>query len=71
MFESKKLNDEGLCKLGMIRDAFTSTLNKLELTCPEGREFSIVKTKLEEACFFAIKSVSLDPKNQVDGNDEK
>jgi hypothetical protein len=66
MFESKKLNDDGLCKAGMIRDAFKGLLNKLEFTCPEGREFSIVKTKLEEACFFAIKSVSLNPENQIE-----
>lgn len=32
---------------------------------PPGRYLSIVKTKLEEACMFAVKAVSCDPANQT------
>lgn len=30
-----------------------------------GREFAIVMTKLEEACFFAKKAMALQPENQL------
>ena len=69
MFESKKLNDEGLCRIEIVKEAFKGLLNKLEFSCPEGREFSIVKTKLEEACFYAVRSVSLNPENQIKEED--
>lgn len=31
--------------------------------CPHSRELSITKTKLEEACMWAIKSVATNPEN--------
>jgi phage FluMu protein Com len=36
---------------------FTILLEALEEICPKGRELSIVRTKLEEASFYAKKSL--------------
>lgn len=63
-FEVHLLNDAGIGKAKEIALAFDSLLNHLSDLCPEGRELSIVKTKLEEASFFAKKSMAIDPANQ-------
>lgn len=59
-FAVHKLNDVGLAKANQIAQEFDKLLTALSSTCPEGREFAIVKTKLEEASFFAKKSVALE-----------
>lgn len=70
MFEYKKLNEKGLEKVESITRMFEQALEILVredygIGIPEGRELSIVKTKLEEACFFAKKAVSSQPENQA------
>lgn len=62
-FDSFKLNDDGQKKADEIGVLFTGLLRGLKEICPEGREFSVVQTKLEEASFFAKKSIALDPSN--------
>jgi hypothetical protein len=57
-FTVHMLNDDGKKKANTIAAAFDECLEKLKTTCPEGRELSIVKTKLEEAAFFAKKSMA-------------
>ena len=57
-FEVHILTDNGIGKAKEIAAFFDEALNLLKIICPEGREFSIVKTKLEEACFFAKKSMA-------------
>jgi hypothetical protein len=58
LFSSVKLNEEGLTKVEIIRRAFTDLLNAVEYELPgNSREISIVKTKLEEASFYAVKAV--------------
>jgi len=69
-FEVHKLSDIGLEKAGLIRDLFDTFLTALEqllTTSTSSREFSIVKTKLEEACFFAKKSMAINLSNQKQG----
>jgi len=63
-FTVHMLNEQGKQKAGAIAQAFDECLDKLKAVCPESREFSITKTKLEEASFFAKKSMA----NQVDNN---
>lgn len=63
-FEVHKLNDSGIEKATNIAELFDGVLNALSQILPAGRELSIVKTKLEEACFFAKKAMACDPTNQ-------
>ncbi len=57
-FKVHMLNEGGKIKAGEIAQAFDVCLDELTRLCPEGRELSIVKTKLEEACFFAKKAMA-------------
>lgn len=67
MFEVHKLNDVGMTKAGDLRDRFEGLLADLEAICgTAGREMSIVRTKLEEASFFAKRAMAMDPANQTD-----
>jgi hypothetical protein len=63
-FAVHMLNQAGKEKAAAIADAFNWALEKLKMVCPENtREFSICKTKLEEACFFAKKAMASAPGN--------
>ena len=65
LFKVHILNEEGILKAKEIQTAFEMFLARLEDLCPEGsREFAIVKTKLEEASFFAKKAMAIHPVNQ-------
>lgn len=66
LFKGIPLNETGLAKALNVRLMFTDLKNGLEhqLGIGDGRSWSIIKTKLEEACMFAVKAVSLDPSNQ-------
>jgi len=65
LFQFHKLNERGIDQAQHIAQVFTQLLTSLRVVCPEGREFAIVKTKLEEAAFFAKKSIANVPENQV------
>ncbi len=60
-FEVHMLNATGKAKAMMIAEAFDDCLERLKVVCPAGRELALVKTKLEEACFFAKKAMASDP----------
>lgn len=62
-FAVHMLNPEGRDKAHHIAEAFDACLVKLVAICPAGREMALVRTKLEEACFFAKKAMASDPKN--------
>jgi hypothetical protein len=53
----KCTNDE-IMLINKIRALFDDLLCTLLNDLPRGRELNIVKTKLEEACFFSNKAIS-------------
>jgi hypothetical protein len=57
LFKGTALSNEGLDKAVGIAEAFTKLLQVLDEVCPKSREFSIARTKLEEASFYAKKSL--------------
>lgn len=63
-FKFHKLNETGIDRAETIAEEFNILLTSLERHCPPGREFSIVRTKLEEASFFAKKAMAMSPENQ-------
>jgi len=74
LFKSHILNDEGIVKAkkqGLLFHDFFNELHSLTFggmgaDTPnwEGREWSIVKTKLEEAAFYAKKAMAIRPEHQ-------
>lgn len=63
-FQVHLLNEEGIAKANNLASLFDGLLNELKGIVPPSRELSIVKTKLEEACFFAKKGIANDASNQ-------
>lgn len=65
MFDVHRLNEIGMDKAHGIQAAFSEALRALEGLCgTDGREMAIVRTKLEEACFFAKRAMAIKPENQ-------
>ena len=58
LFEVHMLNEQGKDAARDIATKFDNLVLDLEKVCGAGREFAIVKTKLEEACFFAKKAMA-------------
>jgi hypothetical protein len=75
LFEVHKLNDEGLRKAKDIADHFEKLVVDLleiyfsgasdEADLRDPRSWAIVKTKLQEACFFAKRVMAMEPENQL------
>lgn len=64
-FQVHMLNDDGIKEAKYLAEAFDRMLGELETICgKDSREMSIVRTKLEEACFFAKKAMASRPENQ-------
>lgn len=63
-FEVHLLNEDGIAIARALAEKFDELLTYLDTVLPAGRETSIVHTKLEEASFFAKKSIANNPKNQ-------
>lgn len=64
LFKFHRLNPEGVKKAAAIAESFDTLLMTLEPLCTDPRLKAIVRTKLEEACFFAKKAMAVDPTNQ-------
>ena len=64
LFDSPPITKEGIEDIKQCRHKFSLFLDVLSsLSHNDGREFSIVKTKLEEASFFMNKAIA---KNNLD-----
>jgi hypothetical protein len=63
-FQVHKVNEEGFRQAGRIALAFSNLLSDLESFLPVSRELSIVRTKLEEACFYSKKAMANLPEYQ-------
>ena len=63
-FKVHRLNEGGLGKAQQLAENFDSLLTYVASVVPQGRYLAIVKTKLEEACFFAKKGIAEIPENQ-------
>ena len=64
-FEVHLLNDIGIKKAQLLAENFTNMLDGLEEICgKDSREMAIVRTKMEEASFFAKKAMANQPENQ-------
>jgi len=64
-FSVHMLNELGKIRAGEIAAGFSNLLNELEEICGyDGREMAIVRTKLEEASFFAKKAMAVQRINQ-------
>ncbi len=64
-FEVHMLNESGIDRAKNIAMKFNELVDDLQgLGISGGREAAIMRTKLEEACFFAKKAIANDPINQ-------
>ena len=64
-FKVHMLNEAGKAKARAIAEAFDACLTQLVGLCPPGREMALVRTKMEEACFFAKKAMAESKDNTV------
>lgn len=65
LFEVHMLNEKGKGMAKALAGEFHGFLCSVEGMCgTEGRELAIVRTKLEEACFFAKKAMASQKRNQ-------
>ena len=65
LFEVHMLNEHGKGLAKALAGEFHGFLCSIEGMCgSEGREMAIVRTKLEEACFFAKKAMASRKENQ-------
>ena len=57
-FSSHKADAEGVDHMGAVRSSICQVAIAISSVCPEGRELSIVRTKLEEAMFWANAGIA-------------
>lgn len=63
-FRAIAMNDDAVAKCGIIRDAFSTALDAVVAQLGPSRELSIVTTKMQEACMWAIRGLAQKPENQ-------
>lgn len=63
LFEVTLLNERGKNEATVLRLSFTNLVTQLRESLMNSRELSLALTKLEESCFYAIKSLKNDARN--------
>lgn len=63
-FSTQQLNEKGIERVKAVKEKFNELLEYLKNDTLPGRGLSVVRTKLEEACFFAVKEVANQNENQ-------
>ena len=64
-FKSKTVSGEQAARIEDIQKAFCTFFDVIDASIPEGREKSLMITKLEEACMWGTKAISIEPKEIV------
>lgn len=64
LFKVHILNELGLEKAKELANHFEDVLEYVEDVAESGRELSLFKTHLEQACFYAKKAICLTDKYQ-------
>lgn len=64
LFKVHRLNEVGMARAFVIAEEFSKLLDVLEVNCAEGRDMSLVRTKLQEASFFAKQAMATMTENQ-------
>lgn len=64
IFSVHMLNDDGKKKAVAMAEDFSELLARVEAVVPPGRELAIVKTHLQDACFYAKRGMAMKPENQ-------
>ena len=69
MNEKAKMNEVSVeqHRINEIRELFSGVYNFIGQVCKNSRETSLAITKLEEAQFWAIKSISREEEENKDG----
>lgn len=59
------LNQDGIDSARILAEKFSELLDHVEMLGVSHRELALVKTKLEEAAFFAKRGIAMIPGNQI------
>jgi hypothetical protein len=60
-FTGNTLDEVALERIRYLRTAFSVLLNAVEFVVPAGRPRSLVVTKLQEACMWAVRGIAENP----------
>ena len=63
-FQAVAMNDAAVNKCRDIREAFSTALDDVTAQLGPSRELSIVTTKMQEACMWAIRGLAQKPENR-------
>lgn len=67
-FDVHLLNEQGIERARRLAAEFSELLNNVETICGSlnnGREMALVRTKLQEASYYAKRALALNPDHQT------